>query len=1174
MSILHQPTAGMSSHTGQIVKSPSPTSITSPRFLQPSLPDPSSSSLNRITSRSSQSAGRIPSPKPPFTNESRQSSFKVLSRQSSMKDKHKQGNGHGHPKEVSETSDDARSPLSESGSAEVIETQAVRVQKDHESGRWMINQYRVLREIGHGTHGRVRLGEDLSAQLSVEEGGDLGLGISQGGPFYIVDRNPKRKRLTGLGKQKGMKNGRDGAKMLNESEIRKEIAIFKKVNHPNVVRMKEIIDDPESSKIYMIMEWCENGEINWKEAEGSPALTVGETRKIFRDTLLGLEYLHHQGIIHRDIKPSNLLRAADNTVKISDFGCSHFSEALRTAAAQPGPDGDAYVDDIELAKTAGSPAFFAPEMCYSGLDTDISQRSTSSPQATPVTEVPSFTLRPPSSIETRSSPSDPSNVGGSIPLRQTLSNESAFPRRPPSARSHSSSATINRKERLPITNAIDVWALGVTLYCLLFGKTPFDAPNEYLLMQVIPVQDYVVPPFLGKDHMATGSGGLPASDEAKDCLDLLRKLLEKDPAKRITLEQAKKHPFTLRGVSDPASWLAKTDPHTQTFVTVSSDEVAAVITKSTGFRDKFRKGIKSISHKLQLLSGANRTRSRSIGDSDSPGESHSAVPSHHSTPRSSKLLGIVSSNRDVSPMTSPLPAPPGLSRRLSLLGQKLLPGDSPPQTQGASPNLSGHTSPESGGEVPNRTPSVTSVQSVPGRSFKVNRHPSTHLVPPAPSTMVPLADEAPRSPRPVASSSSLDKVKNASSDLSPHSSLRRRGSGDIDVINRDMGGYRPRTHSNASSISSKLARLLSRNGSQRSRRMPDKELLAASDIEESGMTPSAASSSPADALGRMSLDDVPRRQSMETFESGSYSSQGGRVLAPSPERGMGTGHWNWDNRLRTVPQRRGSNLSEQYMPVDEHDEQVDWVGAISDEDDYGAEEYDLDTTSATNSSSSRPTASHGHGLTPAAPNFPSTWRRNSREGLLGLTSDNNVPHQIQPVNTATVITSQPVPVAATPTLDPIPDGSPIPSTSNLSIPYRSSSSSSNPININTNINGDSLQRTPSRTSSKISQSPYRSSFSHERAKSPLGINTPSWSGRGEENSISSSPRSSRRNFINNSNGLSRQTSASVFDLEDDDNEEEKEEEEQKADNDFKDEGLAISIGNHRRTRKGSMLSNR
>ncbi|OCF35480.1 CAMKK/ELM protein kinase [Kwoniella heveanensis BCC8398] len=1173
MSTFHQQ-PGVSSSSRQ--PSPSPTSAHSSRFLQPNLPGPSSV-LRRANSHSSSSqpSGRIPSPRPPLPASSRSTCTPTtsLSRQSSLKEEKNVKPSSDHAalirqmrKGSSAFSDEGwKSPMSESGSAEVIETQAVRLHRDQDTGRWMVNQYRVLREIGHGTHGRVRLGEDLSEELPVgSDDGDVGLGISSGGPYYaikIVDRNPKKKRLTGLGRHKGggLKSGRDGAKLLNESEIRKEIAIFKKVNHPNVVRMKEIIDDPESSKIYMIMEWCENGEIRWKEAEGLPALTVGESRKIFRDTLLGLEYLHHQGIIHRDIKPSNLLRSADDTVKISDFGCSHFSEALRAAAAQPGPEGDAYVDDIELAKTAGSPAFFAPEMCYSGLDTDIAQRSSSSPQSTPVNEVPSFTLRPPSvaATETKSSQSDPLVGGGSMgsaPLRPTLSNDSVFSssRRPPSARSHSSSATIQRRERLPITNAIDVWALGVTLYCLLFGKTPFDAANEYLLMQVIPVQDYVVPPFMGKDRMSTGTGGIAASDEAKECLDLLARLMEKDPAKRITLEQAKKHPFTLRGLSDPASWLARTDPHTQTFVTVSNDEVAAVITKSTGFRDKFRKGIKSISHKLQLLGGgSNRPRSRSIGETDSPVEAiaPSQIPSAVGTPRSSKLVsslapstttptGIATfANRDVSPMNSPLPAPPSLSRRFSLLGAKLISGDnaasqSPPQptTSGgvggggggtASPSVSGQTSPESASDVPTRAGSVASIQSAPtARGFVVHRRPSTHLVPPSPamipSAMVPLApeDTAPRSPRPVASSSSLDKFKHATStDLSPNSSLRRRGSSEIDVMGRQ------RSHSNASSISSKLARLL-RSGSQRSKArggggggvsvVSDKEMLAASDVDELGgnnTAPSAASSSPADALGRMSLDDVPvsNRQSLDAFESGSYS-PGKAMSFNNNNNAQAAGFpqpaaWNWDPRLRG-PLRRGSNLSEEFTRGVE-EEEVDWNGPISDDDEYEEPPRAGSTTS---------------GLTPSAPNFSSSWRRSSSSSRDGLGLD------MQQIPIAQ-------PVAAAPTLDPIPDGSPANNTnSGLAVPPRPS-----PINIMPSPdNASSTHRSPSRASSRLSQSPYRSHFAGDRAKSPLG--------RPED--VNSSPIRL---------ALGRQTSASVLAADDDE-----------------DEGLAISIGS-RRGRRSSML---
>lgn len=256
--------------------------------------------------------------------------------------------------------------------------------------------------------------------------------------------------------------------------------------------------------------------------------------------------VHHQGIIHRDIKPSNLLYASDKTVKISDFGCSHYSGALRDASAHLGADGEAYVDDIELAKTAGSPAFFAPEMCYSGMDSDIGLRKSPSLIEAPVQENSAFNLRPPSNSgdfgDTRASRSDP--VGGfaaasPTPLRTTLSNESTLSRRPLSARTQSS-GTASRRERLPITNAIDVWALGVTLYCLLFGKTPFDAPNEYLLMQIIPTAEYEIPPFMGSDRLFTGSVvASPASADAMDALDLLRGLLEKHPSKRITLEMAK-----------------------------------------------------------------------------------------------------------------------------------------------------------------------------------------------------------------------------------------------------------------------------------------------------------------------------------------------------------------------------------------------------------------------------------------------------------------------------------------------------------------------------------------------------------------------------------------------------------------------------------------------------------
>jgi len=223
--------------------------------------------------------------------------------------------------------------------------------------------------------------------------------------------------------------------------------------------------------------------------------------------------VHHQGIIHRDIKPANLLWTKDRgQVKIADFGVSHFSYAQRLAAAgEDGvllddPEDPILLDDSDLTRRAGTPSFLAPEIIYEHTY-----------EAEPISSSSSSIVPP----------------GGSSPPQSATTQGPSNPSR----------------KRPQITKAIDVWALGVTLYCLLFGKTPFVADpatpaSEWSLYNSICNNDWTADETMGFDRIPTG-GRRPIAEDTEGAivLHLLDHFLEKDVKFRITLKEVKVRTF-------------------------------------------------------------------------------------------------------------------------------------------------------------------------------------------------------------------------------------------------------------------------------------------------------------------------------------------------------------------------------------------------------------------------------------------------------------------------------------------------------------------------------------------------------------------------------------------------------------------------------------------------------
>ena len=140
-------------------------------------------------------------------------------------------------------------------------------------------------------------------------------------------------------------------------KVQTEIAIMKRLSHPNIIKIYCVMDDVQEGKLYLVMEFLEGGQIYRLpppvaaddaaavELCQKASLPLQRVRRYTMGIALGLQYLHGEGIVHRDIKPENILVDAADNVKLADFGVSSASSA-----------GGDY-----MTGTEGSPAFFPPE---------------------------------------------------------------------------------------------------------------------------------------------------------------------------------------------------------------------------------------------------------------------------------------------------------------------------------------------------------------------------------------------------------------------------------------------------------------------------------------------------------------------------------------------------------------------------------------------------------------------------------------------------------------------------------------------------------------------------------------------------------------------------------------------------------------------------------------------
>ncbi|SCU82695.1 LADA_0C07338g1_1 [Lachancea dasiensis] len=138
---------------------------------------------------------------------------------------------------------------------------------------------------------------------------------------------------------------RDNIPKNSEKEVKiyREINALKHLNHPNIVKLEEVLQN--SKYIGIVLEYASGGEF-YKYIQKKRRLKENAACRLFAQLISGVCYMHSKGLVHRDLKLENLLLDKQENLLITDFGfVNEFSP------------------EEELMKTScGSPCYAAPEL--------------------------------------------------------------------------------------------------------------------------------------------------------------------------------------------------------------------------------------------------------------------------------------------------------------------------------------------------------------------------------------------------------------------------------------------------------------------------------------------------------------------------------------------------------------------------------------------------------------------------------------------------------------------------------------------------------------------------------------------------------------------------------------------------------------------------------------------
>jgi len=253
-----------------------------------------------------------------------------------------------------------------------------------------------------------------------------------------------------------------------------EQGVLSRFDHPLFPRLHGVISTDKV--VGYAIDYCPGRDLNSLRKKQSEEMFSDEIIRFYAaELVIALEYLHNQGIVYRDLKPDNVMIQENGHLMLVDFDLStNLPPRTPQSSFSSSPR-------LSTATKKERSIFAFSGLCNSGISPDDSV---------------------------------------------SRSSESEFS----GEKSNSFVGTEEYVAPEVITGsghdfAVDWWSLGVVLYEMLYGATPFRGSNRKETFLKILTE----PPSL--------------VGETTSLRDLVRKLLEKDPSRRINVEGIKGHDF-------------------------------------------------------------------------------------------------------------------------------------------------------------------------------------------------------------------------------------------------------------------------------------------------------------------------------------------------------------------------------------------------------------------------------------------------------------------------------------------------------------------------------------------------------------------------------------------------------------------------------------------------------